>query len=371
MQSVMMETTKLREPVAEFLRELSSTARRVVVVHDCLMTAVIQDVASIPNAESYIFHCVSAFTNFTNAWDAAGRPVLEDAEIPDGTPPIFTSFSLEFLNFIGYQIGCQKINCGTLYNTSRAIEGAHLDLVAKLENIQGIRYWAIGPVNPITISHNQNSKSRHKCLEWLDKQAPKSVLLVSFGTLTSLTDEQIGELAIGLEQSEQKFIWVLRDADKGDIFSGEVGIIQLPQGYEERIEAAGVGVVVRDWAPQVEILGHPSTGGFMSHCGWNSCLESITMGVPIAAWPMHSGQPRNTILITQVLKVGLAVKEEESQDVVASSTIEKVVRRLMASEEGDETRKRAAELGGILKRSLDEGGVSRMELDSFIAHISR
>lgn len=95
------------------------------------------------------------------------------------------------------------------------------------------------------------------------------------------------------------------------------------------------------------------------------------MGVPIAAWPMHSDQPRNTILITQVLKVGLAVKEEESQDVVASSTIEKVVRRLMASEEGDETRKRAAELGGILKRSLDEGGVSRMELDSFIAHISR
>lgn len=130
MQSVMMETTKLREPVAEFLRELSSTARRVVVVHDCLMTAVIQDVASIPNAESYIFHCVSAFTNFTNAWDAAGRPVLEDAEIPDGIPPIFTNFSLEFLNFIGYQIGCQKINCGTLYNTSRAIEGAHLDLVA-------------------------------------------------------------------------------------------------------------------------------------------------------------------------------------------------------------------------------------------------
>lgn len=94
------------------------------------------------------------------------------------------------------------------------------------------------------------------------------------------------------------------------------------------------------------------------------------MGVPIAAWPMHSDQPRNTILITQVLKVGLAVKED-SQDVVASSTIEKVVRRLMASEEGDETRKRAAELGGILKRSLDEGGVSRMELDSFIAHISR
>ncbi|KAH7842602.1 hypothetical protein Vadar_007180 [Vaccinium darrowii] len=109
---------------------------------------------------------------------------------------------------------------------------------------------------------------------------------------------------MGLEQSEKKFIWVLRDADKGDIFAGEVKKEKLPDGFEERVKE--VGIVVRDWAPQVEILGHPSIGGFMSQCGWNSCLESITMGVPIAAWPMHSDQPKNAFLVTNILKVAAA-----------------------------------------------------------------
>jgi len=133
-----------------------------------------------------------------------------------------------------------------------------------------------------------------------------------------------------------------------------------------------LGVVVRDWAPQLEILGHPATGGFLSHCGWNSCMESISMGVPILAWPMHSDQPLNAVLITQVLKIGLIVKDWMSpDDVVKSSAIEGAVKALMASEEGEEARKRAAELGAAVRGSMDEGGVSRAELDSFIAHISR
>ncbi|PSS33572.1 Zeatin O-xylosyltransferase [Actinidia chinensis var. chinensis] len=230
--------------------------------------------------------------------------------------------------------------------------------------------WAIGPLNTGTVYERRNSNSRHKCLEWLDKQAPKSVLYVSFGTTTSMTYEQIKELANGLEQSKHKFIWVLRDADKGDIFTGDVKRNQLPEGYEERVKE--VGMVVRDWAPQVEILGHPSTGGFMSHCGWNSCLESITMGVPVAAWPMHSDQPKNAFLLIDILKVGLIVNPWELRDeLVTSSTIAEAVKRLMASKEGDEMRKRVEKLGVATRQSVEEGGVSRMELDSFVAHITR
>uniref|UniRef100_M1CUP6 Zeatin O-xylosyltransferase n=1 Tax=Solanum tuberosum TaxID=4113 RepID=M1CUP6_SOLTU len=86
------------------------------------------------------------------------------------------------------------------------------------------------------------------------------------------------ELAMGLERSKQKFVWVLRDGDRGNIFSEEARRFELPDGFEERVE--GVGLVVREWAPQLEILAHSSTGGFMSHCGWNSCIECITAGVP-------------------------------------------------------------------------------------------
>ncbi|KAK9057722.1 hypothetical protein SSX86_022558 [Deinandra increscens subsp. villosa] len=153
------------------------------------------------------------------------------------------------------------------------------------------KQWALGPFNPVSISKDEDvDYKRHKSLEWLDKQAQDSVIYVAFGSTTSFSDEQIQELAIGLENSGQKFIWVLRDADKGDIFKGEGRNIELPKGFEERL--GGKGLVVREWAPQLELLAHIATGGFMSHCGWNSSIESISMGVPIAAWPMHSEQPK-------------------------------------------------------------------------------
>ena len=163
----------------------------------------------------------------------------------------------------------------------------------------------------------------------------------------------------------------MRDADKGDVFNGEkVRRPKLPKGFEERVK--GMGMVVREYVPQLEILGHPSRGGFMSHCGWNSCSESISLEVPLVAWPMHSDQPMNAVLITEILKVGLAVREwDKKEELVSSSVIEKVVKRLMASNEGDEIRKRAEELGDELRKATGEGGVSRMELDSFIAHITR
>ncbi|KAF3635989.1 putative zeatin O-glucosyltransferase-like [Capsicum annuum] len=131
------------------------------------------------------------------------------------------------------------------------------------------------------------------------------------------------------------------------LFTGEARRFELLEGFEERIKEAGL--VVREWAPQPEILAHSSTGRFISHCGWNSCIESITMGVPISAWPMHADQPRNSFLVTKVLKIGLLVREwEKREELVSASSIENVVRKLMASEEGDAIRKRAEELGEVV-----------------------
>ncbi|XP_028125345.1 zeatin O-glucosyltransferase-like [Camellia sinensis] len=135
----------------------------------------------------------------------------------------------------------------------------------------------------------------------------------------------------------------------------------LPQCYEEKVK--GIGLLVRDWAPQVEILAHPSTGWFISHCRWNSCLESITPGVPIAAWPMHSDQPKNAFLVTEILKAGLVAKQWEAnqKEIVASSAMARVVKRLIASREGEEMRKKAEELVGDAWQAMDKGGISRME----------
>ena len=101
-------------------------------------------------------------------------------------------------------------------------------------------------------------------------------------------------------------------------------------------------------------------------------MESISMGVPIAAWPMHSDQPYNALSITELLKVGVSVMEWRQKDeFVTSSMINKAVKKLMASKEGDEIRKRVEELGGELRKSTTEGGITRIEWDSFIAYITR
>lgn len=255
--------------------------------------------------------------------------------------------------------------------------------------------WAVGPFNPVRIRSSspagkgQSNGAKHRYLEWLDRHPENSVIYISFGTTVALSKDQIREIAAGLESSGQRFIWVLREADKGDIFNNGAGddtdgygeedrearktadLLSLPRGFEQRVQ--GAGLVVREWAPQLDILGHPSVGGFMSHCGWNSCMESISMGVPIVAWPMHSDQPGNSILVTRILKIGVTVKEWsilEKGSLVESSSIERAVKVLMASREGDGMRKRAAELGKAICRSANEGGVSQKELDSFIAHIA-
>ncbi|XP_051149600.1 zeatin O-glucosyltransferase-like [Andrographis paniculata] len=360
-----LATTAMRQPFADHVRHISTRYRRVVVVHDSMMSFVVQDVPSIPNAETYALNCISAFSLSYFAWkptDSPPPPAAADlfAELPS----FEGSVTDEIQQFTHLQYKALNHRSGDLYNTCRLIESPFLET---LQIDAGNRKsWAIGPILP----PNPSSKRHHKSLQWLDKHEPDSVLYISFGTTTTMCDEEIAELAKGLEQSKVKFLWVLREADKGNIFSGEPRRAVLPEGFEQRVE--GVGLVVRDWAPQPEILAHPATGGFVSHCGWNSCIESIMMGVAMAAWPMHSDQPANAALVTRVLKTGLLVRPwSGDKEVVKASSIESVVRRLMASEEGDGLRSRAKEVGAAVQRAVQPGGASRLELDSFIAHITR
>ncbi|GAB2221623.1 hypothetical protein Drorol1_Dr00012808 [Drosera rotundifolia] len=371
LQSLFDATTHLRHPVADLLHHLSSRYDKIVVIHDSLMGSVVQDMELITNAESYTFHSISAFSIFFFFWELLGKPfqLKYDDDVPRFVPINEGCFTAEFLEFIEKQYKFLGLNSGRLYNTSRVIEGRYMDLLGKLSINTGKKLFAVGPFNPVV--NKGNGGPKHGCLEWLDQHEKNSVIYVSFGTTTSINDELIKELAMGLERSEQKFIWVLRDADKGNgDFSGVARRPLLPEGFEERVKAKGI--VVREWAPQLEILEHPSTGGFMSHCGWNSCIESISLGVPIATWPMHSDQPKNATLVTEVLKVGLVVKDWNQRDeVVKAATVENAVRRLMASSEGEEMRRRAKEIGASVRDSVANNGVSRCEMDSFIAHITR
>uniref|UniRef100_A0A7N2M081 Uncharacterized protein n=1 Tax=Quercus lobata TaxID=97700 RepID=A0A7N2M081_QUELO len=80
------------------------------------------------------------------------------------------------------------------------------------------------------------------------------------------------------------------------------------------------------WAPQVDVLNHPSIGGFLSHCGWGSTLESITNGVPMIAWPLYAEQKMNATLLTEEIGVAIRSKVLPSKKVVQREEIEKMAR---------------------------------------------
>ncbi|CAH9146846.1 unnamed protein product [Cuscuta epithymum] len=381
--SSMRAATYLRDPIRELLWELSSKCKRLVVVNDALMTTAVQDIVSIPNAEAYNFYVGAAFHDASLVWEV-GRKVLRvpsilwkmmgkfilpsGAIIPDGLPTTQSCFTPDFLKFIVDQRKGNNFSKGNLYDACRAMEGPYLALLARCFKIlRKGNVWGIGPLNPVVTQSyvRDDSTNRHNSLDWLDKMPPKSAIFVSFGTLTMFSDEQLNELAIGLEQSGQRFIWVVKD-----VLRGANSKISVPEGYEERVR--GRGLILRDWVPQLEILEHPSTGGFLSHCGWNSCMESICRGVPLATWPIQYDQARNAILVTDILKIGIAIKDwARRDDLISSVTICNVVRRLIAFEEGVVLREKAAELGRAVKQAAMPEGVSRMEMDNFIAHITR
>ncbi|PON36679.1 UDP-glucuronosyl/UDP-glucosyltransferase [Parasponia andersonii] len=358
--------THLRRPVATLLRSLSPTARRLVVIYDILMASVVQDAVSLPNSEAYSLNTSSVLSCIVFGCEAFG---IKDKIPVKDIPSTKSSFPSVYRSFITFQGLMSYSKAGELHNTYRAIEGSLVELLVNKKN-SGKKMWAIGPLPQMKNSTELRSQDKF-LIEWLNKQEPKSVLYVCFGTTTTFSDKEIKELALGLEQSGVKFLWVLRDVDRLDVSSNEEERrTQLPDGFEERTRENGI--LVREWVPQVEILGHPSTGGFMSHCGWNSCMESLSMGVPIAAWPMHLDQPTNAVLVTKVLKVGVAVVEwTQIDELVSSSMISEAVRKLMASEEGEEIRRRVFEMSEAIKCSVSQEGDCRLEWDSFVSHITR
>ncbi|GER57186.1 UDP-glucose glucosyltransferase [Striga asiatica] len=363
----------LREPFSAFLLDLSKKFKRVVVIHDPMMAFVVQDVDSVPNAESYIFNCISAASHISFLWPSLAKPV--SVEYPKELPLFERCMPEEVNRFVSLQTDHLDRRSGDIYNTCRLLEAPYLDILEH-EEISGKakkrKSWAVGPMLPAVLSPRaeDEAEERNECLRWLDRHEPKSVVYVSFGTTVSLTDEQLGEIAVGLERSGAKFLWVVRDADTCDVFGGTGRRPSPPEGFEERVE--GRGMVMRGWAPQPWILAHGAVGGFVSHCGWNSCVESIVAGVPVAAWPMHSDQPANTALLVRVLGMGIVVMEWAGQaGLVRAEAVEDAVRRLMGPGEGERVRRRAEEVGKMVREAANEGGSSRLEMDSFIAHISR
>ncbi|KAI7747249.1 hypothetical protein M8C21_018564 [Ambrosia artemisiifolia] len=158
---------------------------------------------------------------------------------------------------------------------------------------------SIPPVYPVRPVLNLGGSGARKPFDndiimWLDSQPPSSIVFLCFGSMRSFDEAQLKAIARGLEQSGYRFVWSLRqppsDQTSGVMTDYEDPSEVLPERFMERTR--GIGKVI-GWAPQVALLAHDAIGGFMSHCGWNSLLESLWFSVPSAAWPMYAEQQMN------------------------------------------------------------------------------
>ncbi|XP_010905295.1 probable UDP-glucosyl transferase 73B6 [Elaeis guineensis] len=260
---------------------------------------------------------------------------------------------------------------GVLVNSFYELEPAYAD---HFRNVFGRKAWHVGPVF-LCNSDFEDKANRGKeasievleCLKWLDSKKPNSVVYISFGSLARFTSSQLLEIAMGLEDSGQHFIWVVKQEGDGQEGKEE----WLPEGFEERME--GKGLTIKGWVPQVLILEHVAVGGFLTHCGWNSALEGIAAGVPMVTWPVSAEQFYNEKLVTEILGVGVGVGIQQwvvvVGDCVKKEAVAKAVNHIMVGKEAEEMRTRARELGELARRAVEEGGSSHSELNALIEEL--
>ncbi|XP_054823622.1 7-deoxyloganetic acid glucosyltransferase-like [Prosopis cineraria] len=190
------------------------------------------------------------------------------------------------------------------------------------------------------------------CMTWLDAQQPKSVVYVSFGSITKISRDELMEIWHGLVNSKKRFLWVIRPGMLSEK-EGQDPPMDLVEGTKERGRMVG-------WAPQKEVLAHVAIGGFMTHCGWNSTLEGVAAGVPMMCWPYFADQQINSRYVSEVWKIGLEMK-----DVCDRKLVEEMVNDLMV-ERRQEFEKSTQAMATLAKTSVREGGSSYSDFDRFV-----
>ncbi|KAI5056880.1 hypothetical protein GOP47_0028698 [Adiantum capillus-veneris] len=260
----------------------------------------------------------------------AGAPPLRLKDLPGFVQPckepdFMFNFSVQPFTRL------EEAQCAVLMNSFEAMEGDALQAVR--QEIPGCKVYSIGPILPLDyFSGKKLSNSAfnrmpgfwtedYSCLQWLDSQEEGSVLYVSFGSITLLTEEELHEFALGLEATGLPVLWVLRP---GVLEDG--GQMTLPPGFQDRTQGR---MYIIDWAPQLHVLAHPSVGAFFTHAGWNSTLEGISQGKPLLGFPYFADQMLNCRCIQDFWGNGLAL-ERHGEGLLTRSIVDTKSRTLMS-----------------------------------------
>jgi len=262
---------------------------------------------------------------------------------------------------------------GVLVNTFESLESRALRALRDPRCVPGQDLHPVYAIGPL-IGKAGTGGEGHECLAWLDAQPQRSVVFLCWGSKGALPKQQLEEIAGGLESSGHRFLWVVRTPAGSDDHKtywerrGEADLdALLPEGFLERTKDRGL--VIKTWAPQVDVLNHPATGAFVTHCGWNSTLEAVAAGVPMLCWPLAAAEQKmNKVFVTDDMGIGVEM-EGYKEGFIKAEEIEAKLRLVLECEEGRKLRERAMELKKEAEEAVQDGGSSGAAFLQFLSDV--
>ncbi|CAN4121515.1 unnamed protein product [Withania somnifera] len=291
-----------------------------------------------------------------------GISAIEPSDLPSYFQTKETSTTLHQVIYKGFEDAKKSdiIICNTVQDLESKV-------ISTLQEKTKIPFYAIGPIfhDQVTSSKTNVKLSKSlwpesNCLEWLNTKPKSSVLYFSLGSLFSLSKEDVMEFAQGLMISKVNFIWILKP--NLAITNNETNNY-LPIGFEENVVDRGLVV---PWCVQRDVLSHPAIGGFLTHCGWNSVLESVWACVPMICHPMGVDQHTNRKLVVDQWKVGINLSHDKS---ITKEEVAKKIHFLMSEENSKGLRKVIKQVKKTMEVALLANGSSEKNFDFFVEDV--
>ncbi|KAL1535403.1 UDP-glucosyltransferase 74F2 [Salvia divinorum] len=357
--------------LADLIRSFRKSADRVdCIVYDAFLTWAL-DVAREFGVKGAAFFTHACAVNYVYYYAARGvlrLPVEAAVELP-GLPPLDPP---DFPSFI-YVHGSYPAYFKMVLNEFSNLDGADFVLVNTFYELEKevvdsmskvFPVLTIGPTVPSfyldkRVANDKNydinlfrSEPSTPITNWLNTKPQGSVVYAAFGSMATLPQEQLEELAWGLLNTNFDFLWAVREE-------------KLPADFLSA--SAGKAMFVR-WSPQLEVLSNKAVGCFFSHGGWNSTTEALSLGVPMAVMPQWTDQTTDAKFVQDVWGVGVRVRAG-GDGLVRREEIERCVREVMEGGRGREMKRNAGKWSDLAKVAMGEGGTSDVNIDAFISKL--
>nr|UYE91544.1 putative glycosyltransferase [Anoectochilus roxburghii] len=254
---------------------------------------------------------------------------------------------------------------GIILNTFDALEPEVLAAVRKkFSNIYSVgplaavQHMLVAETSEAAMIGSSLWKNDSECLSWLDGQEVGKVVYVNFGSIAVLSAQQLEEFAWGLAAAGYPTLWIIRS----DLVRSGGAAALLPEAFFQQMKGRAKVVA---WCDQEAVLAHPAIGVFLTHCGWNSTLESLWEGVPMVCWPYFAEQATNCHYICRVWGVGLEIEGE-----VRRELLEKLLREAMEGNKAAEMKRMAMEWKQSARMAIEPGGSSYVNLEKLMIDLT-